>query len=88
MKQSYIGGAKYLPMRINKRRSPTTLRRPFSLSGEGGGQYIVSIKNGACTVNEGIAENPDVTVSASAADYMDIVTGAYPFGLAFINGRL
>jgi len=60
----------------------------FNLSGDGGGQFIVAIKNGACTVDEGVAEHPDVTVSASAADYMDIVTGAYPFGLAFINGRL
>ena len=60
----------------------------FNLSGDGGGQFVVAIKNGTCTVTEGEAENPDVTVSASAADYMEIVSGAYPFGLAFINGRL
>ncbi len=60
----------------------------FNLSGEGGGQFIVTIKNGTCTVEEGVASMPDATISTSAADYMNIVTGAYPFGLAFINGRL
>jgi len=60
----------------------------FNLSGEGGGQFVVTIKHGACTVQEGIAPAPDATVIATAADYLKIVTGAYPFGLAFMNGRL
>ncbi|MGH7963286.1 MAG: SCP2 sterol-binding domain-containing protein, partial [Candidatus Binatia bacterium] len=34
------------------------------------------------------APAPDVTISAAAADYMNIVMGTYPFGLAYINGRL
>ena len=60
----------------------------FNLSGEGGGQFVVTIKSGECTVVEGTAPAPDATISATAADYMNIVTGAYPFGLAYINGRL
>lgn len=60
----------------------------FNLSGEGGGQFTVVIKQGICTVAEGVSEHPHVTVSASVADYLNIVMGAYPFGLAFINGRL
>ena len=60
----------------------------FNLSGEGGGQFVVTIKHGTCTVQEGIAPAPDATVSTSAADYLNIVSGAYPFGLAFMNGRL
>jgi putative sterol carrier protein len=60
----------------------------FNLSGEGGGQFAVTIKNGVCTVEEAAAPLPDVTISAAAADYVNIVTGAYPFGLAYINGRL
>ena len=60
----------------------------FNLSGEGGGQFVVTIKSGECTVVEGTAPTPDATISATAADYMNIVTGVYPFGLAYINGRL
>jgi len=60
----------------------------FNLSGEGGGQFVVTIRNGECKVEEGVTPTPDVTVAAAAADYMNIVAGAYPFGLAYINGRL
>jgi putative sterol carrier protein len=60
----------------------------FNLSGEGGGQFAVTIKHGACSVAEGTAPTPTVTIEASAMDYLQIATGAYPFGLAFINGRL
>lgn len=60
----------------------------FNLNGDGGGQFVVAIQHGVCTVQEGVADKPDVTVSASAEDYLSIVAGAYPFGLAFINGRL
>ena len=60
----------------------------FNLSGEGGGQFVVTIKHGECTVKEGVIPAPDATISATADDYLNIVTGAYPFGLAYINGRL
>lgn len=60
----------------------------FNLAGEGGGQFIVTIRHGECKVEEGVSSAPDVTVSAVASDYIDIITGTYPFGLAYINGRL
>ena len=78
-----------MPLSLNKEAAKAAdAVYQFNLSGEGGGQFIVTIKNGTCTVEEGAAPVPDVTVSASASDYLNIVTGAYPFGLAFINGRL
>ena len=78
-----------MPVALNKEAAKDAhVVYQFNLSGDGGGQFVVSIQNGSCTVDEGITESPDVTVSASAADYMNIVSGAYPFGLAFINGRL
>ncbi len=78
-----------MPLSLNKEAAKeAAVAYQFNLSGEGGGQFIVTIKNGTCTVEEGIAPAPDVTISATAADYMSIVTGAYPFGLAYMNGRL
>ena len=78
-----------MPTGLNKEASKdANVVYQFNLSGEGGGQFAVAIKDGTCTVNEGVVAAPDVTVSASASDYMEIVSGAYPFGLAFINGRL
>lgn len=60
----------------------------FNLDGEGGGQFSVTIRHGACIVEEGVSAAPDVTISATAADYLNIVAGSYPFGLAYINGRV
>jgi len=78
-----------MPLSLNKEATKeAAVVYQFNLSGEDGGQFIVTIKNGTCTVEEGIAPAPDVTISATAADYMNIVTGAYPFGLAYMNGRL
>jgi putative sterol carrier protein len=78
-----------MPLSINKdaAKDVNTVYQ-FHLSGDGGGQFTVRIKNGGCTVEEGIATTPDVTICAAALDYMNIVSGAYPFGLAFVNGRL
>jgi putative sterol carrier protein len=78
-----------MPLSLNKdaAKEANTVYQ-FNLSGDGGGQFAVTIKHGDCTVEEGTAATPDVTISAVATDYLNIVTGAYPFGLAFINGRL
>jgi putative sterol carrier protein len=78
-----------MPLSINKdaAKDVNTVYQ-FNLSGDGGGQFAVRIKNGGCTVEEGTATTPDVTICAAATDYMNIVSGAYPFGLAFVNGRL
>ncbi len=78
-----------MPLSLNKEAAKeAAVVYQFNLSGEGGGQFIVTIKNGACTVEEGVAPAADATISTTAADYMNIVTGAYPFGLAYMNGRL
>ena len=78
-----------LPLSLNKEAAQTANTvYQFNLDGEGGGQFTVTIRHGECLVEEGVNGTPDVTVSAAAADYLNIVTGAYPFGLAYINGRL
>jgi len=78
-----------MPLSLNKEaaKEANTVYQ-FNLSGDGGGQFVVTIRNGECQVEEGSTPAPDVTISASAADYINIVTGTYPFGLAYINGRL
>lgn len=78
-----------MPMSVNQEATKdVTLVYQFNLSGEGGGQFIVTIDKGVCTVEEGVAPAPDVTITATAADYLSVVTGTVPFGWAYINGRL
>jgi putative sterol carrier protein len=78
-----------MPMSLNEEAAKdANVVYQFNLSGEGGGQFIVSIRHGRCVVEEGVASSPDVIIAAAASDYFNIATGQYPFGLAYINGRL
>jgi putative sterol carrier protein len=60
----------------------------FHLTGEGGGDWIATIKDGQCTVVEGVAENPDMTLTADAQDYRDLFTGKSNAMQAFMQGKL
>lgn len=78
-----------MPYSLNKEAAKTANTvYQFNLDGDGGGQFVVTIRHGVCTVEQGVSTTPDVTISATATDYVNIITGTYPFGLAYINGRL
>jgi putative sterol carrier protein len=47
----------------------------FDLSGEGGGKWFVQIRDGALEVGQGEKPAPDVTIRASAKDYVAIAEG-------------
>jgi putative sterol carrier protein len=77
---------------------PTAFHRPsaealdvviqFRITGEGGGDWTASIHHGELNVVEGTAERPNLTISATAKDYIDISTGALNEQLAFMTGRI
>ena len=60
----------------------------FKLTGEGGGNWYVTVKNRTCTVDEGLAEKPTATVQMDAADYVDLSTGKLGGMKAFTSGRV
>jgi putative sterol carrier protein len=60
----------------------------YRLSGEQAGDYIVTIQDGKCTVKEGIAENPTVTLTADAQDFKDVLLGKANGMQYFMNGKL
>lgn len=60
----------------------------FDLSGENGGQWTVQIANGACTVDEGIADGADATISMAGSDYVDMMTGKLNPMMAFMGGKV
>jgi putative sterol carrier protein len=60
----------------------------FDIAGDGGGCWYAAITNGALTVVEGRHPSPQLTLSASAGDYIDISTGRLNGQLAFMTGRL
>jgi putative sterol carrier protein len=47
----------------------------WELSGDGGGTWTGTVKDGAITITEGAAEKPNVTFQMGADDYIKMVNG-------------
>lgn len=60
----------------------------FKIAGEGGGDFTASVKDGACSVVEGLAGEPKCVVSATADTLTDIVTGKANAQMAVFMGKL
>ncbi|MCK6554038.1 SCP2 sterol-binding domain-containing protein [Candidatus Binatia bacterium] len=60
----------------------------FNLSGDGGGNYNVTIKDGAASVAEGSHASPNMTMTMAAQDYIDMIAGKLNGQMAFMSGKL
>jgi putative sterol carrier protein len=60
----------------------------FDLSGEDGGQWTVSIRDGKVSFEDGSPESPTLTVEAVAEDLKALVKGELNPMAAFMQGRL
>jgi putative sterol carrier protein len=60
----------------------------FQLSGENGGDYTVSVANGACTVTEGLAGEADCLITAEATDFEDAELGRTNKQMAVMMGKI
>jgi len=60
----------------------------YHLTGEEGGDWIIDISGGKCTVTEGNAENPKMTLTAEARDFADVLTGKANGMQYFMQGKL
>ena len=60
----------------------------FNLSGEGGGNWNVSVADGACKVVEGKASKADVTIAMTAPDFAKMIAGELQPVAAFMQGKI
>jgi putative sterol carrier protein len=60
----------------------------YDITGEGGGTYHVEIADGTCSVKEGAAAAPQLTLTMGAQDWIDMVTGKLNPQMAFMSGKL
>lgn len=60
----------------------------FDISGDGGGQFTVTIANGKCEVNDGLDGAADCTVSSEASVYRDVELGNLSPETAVMGGQL
>jgi putative sterol carrier protein len=60
----------------------------LNATGDGGGQYSMSIADGKMDVTEGVAEKPTVQINVAAKDWIDIINGQLDPTKAFMTGKL
>jgi len=66
----------------------------YRLTGEDGGDWVVTIRDGHCTSEPGTVPDPDLTITVRARDYKDILSGrlkpqqARTFGILRIKGNM
>ena len=60
----------------------------FHLTGEGGGDWVMTLGNGRCTVAPGTVPTPKLTLTSTMEDFNSIVTGTLDGMAAFAQGKL
>ena len=60
----------------------------YEITGEGGGTWNANIKDGACAVKEGAAASPNLTLTMTAQDWLDLLGGKLSGQMAFMSGKL
>jgi putative sterol carrier protein len=60
----------------------------YQLTGDQGGDWIITIKDGTCAVEKGTAPTPKLTLMAEGKDYLDVVTGKVNAMTSFSAGKL
>jgi putative sterol carrier protein len=60
----------------------------YHLTGDQGGDWVIKISNGTCTVEPGTTDKPNLTLTADSADYLQIISGKLNAMSAFAEGRV
>ncbi|HSR57098.1 MAG TPA: SCP2 sterol-binding domain-containing protein [Candidatus Binataceae bacterium] len=78
-----------MPSRFNKEAAKgLNAVYQFDLSGDGGGKWQVAIKDEKIDVKEGQHPSPSITISMTAQDYLDMLSGKLNGQVAFMSGKL
>ena len=60
----------------------------FELSGDGGGQWYATIKDGSMTVDKGSVDDPTATLKMDADDFALMSSGDLNPMMAFMSGKI
>jgi NAD(P)-dependent dehydrogenase (short-subunit alcohol dehydrogenase family)/putative sterol carrier protein len=60
----------------------------FSISGPGGGDWVVAIQDGTCKVEAGTAEKPTTTIKMVDGDFLQLIAGKLDGMQAYSSGKL
>ncbi|GAB4336683.1 MAG: SCP2 sterol-binding domain-containing protein [Candidatus Abyssubacteria bacterium] len=60
----------------------------WDITGDGGGKWYAEIADGKINVAEGQHASPNITITVSAKDWLDILNGKLDGQMAFMSGKL
>ena len=60
----------------------------WDITGDGGGKWNAEIADGKCKVSEGEHASPNITITVTASDWLDILNGKLDGQMAFMSGKL
>lgn len=79
----------HVPDRVNKEKiQGMTATYQFSIAGDNGGEYWVKIAEGAAESGQGAAESPNITLTISDENFVNLITGKLNGQAAFLTGKL
>lgn len=78
-----------LPQKVNKEGiAGLETRFHFLVSGEGGGDFTVSVNDGKVNVEEGLVGEPKCTVKTTNDNFIGVITGSLNPLMALMMGKL
>ncbi len=60
----------------------------FEITGDGGGNWTIVVKDGACEISEGTHDEPSVTLTMSAETWLGMINKEINGMQAFMGGQL
>lgn len=60
----------------------------YDITGDQAGTWHAVIKDGTCTVNSGACAAPNLTLTVSSQDWLDMLAGKLTGQMAFMSGKL
>ena len=60
----------------------------FKISGDNGGEWVLTIKDGKLDITNGTVDGPNMTLIMKDKDYVDLVNGKLSGQKAFMTGKL
>lgn len=60
----------------------------WDITGEGGGKWHVKLEGGNVEIAEGETDDPNITITVSAPDWLDVASGKLNGQMAFMTGKI
>ena len=60
----------------------------YEISGDGGGTWHATVKDGSCAITQGAAASSTLTLSMASPDWLDMIAGKLSGQMAFMQGKL